>query len=83
MVNPFASGDENLEDDAWRPQWTSSTTHSKSRVNFLKLLRVPYEEYVLDEDALEYMKPTFRTCGPQFLLIVFQPYWLGKGAETR
>ena len=33
-----------------------TTTPSKSRVNFLKLLRVPYEEYVLDEDALEYMR---------------------------
>jgi hypothetical protein len=33
-----------------------TTTESKSRVNFLKLLRVPYEEYVVDEDALAYMK---------------------------
>lgn len=33
-----------------------STTESKSRVNFLKLLRVPHEEYVLSEDALLYME---------------------------
>jgi len=29
-----------------------TTTTSKSRVNFLKLLRVPHEEYVWNEDAL-------------------------------
>jgi len=33
-----------------------STTASKSRVNFLKLLRVPHEEYVWNEDALIYAK---------------------------
>jgi hypothetical protein len=33
-----------------------TTTESKSRVNFLKLLRVPYEEYVISEDALLYME---------------------------
>jgi len=31
-----------------------TTTASKSRVNFLKLLRAPYEEYVWGEDALMY-----------------------------
>jgi len=31
-----------------------TTTLSKSRVNFLKLLRVPHEEYVLGDDALRY-----------------------------
>ena len=31
-----------------------TTTESKSRVNFLKLLRAPYEEYVWSEDALMY-----------------------------
>lgn len=31
-----------------------TTTGSKSRVNFLKLLRAPYEEYVWGEDALTY-----------------------------
>jgi hypothetical protein len=31
-----------------------TTTASKSRVNFLKLLRVPHEEYVWNEDALMY-----------------------------
>jgi len=31
-----------------------TTTGSKSRVNFLKLLRAPHEEYVLGEDALMY-----------------------------
>ena len=33
-----------------------TTTESKSRVNFLQLLRVPHEEYVVGEDALFYMK---------------------------
>jgi hypothetical protein len=33
-----------------------TTTESKSRVNFLKLLRTPHEEYVVGEDALWYMK---------------------------
>jgi len=31
-----------------------TTTGSKSRVNFLKLLRAPHEEYVWGEDALRY-----------------------------
>jgi hypothetical protein len=31
-----------------------TTTESKSRVNFLKLLRLPHEEYVWGEDALRY-----------------------------
>ena len=31
-----------------------TTTASKSRVNFLKLLRAPHEEYVWGEDALMY-----------------------------
>jgi len=31
-----------------------TTTESKSRVNFLKLLRVPHEEYVWGDDALMY-----------------------------
>jgi len=33
-----------------------TTTASKSRVNFLKLLRAPHEEYVWNEDALMYAK---------------------------
>jgi hypothetical protein len=33
-----------------------TTTESKSRVNFLKLLRAPHEEYVWNEDALNYAK---------------------------
>ena len=33
-----------------------TTTASKSRVNFLKLLRFPHEEYVWNEDALIYAK---------------------------
>ena len=33
-----------------------TTTASKSRVNFLKLLRVPHEQYVWNEDALIYAK---------------------------
>lgn len=33
-----------------------TTTPSKSRVNFLKLLRFPHEEYVWNEDALMYAK---------------------------
>lgn len=32
-----------------------TTTPTKSRINFLEILRAPYEEYVLDEDALEYL----------------------------
>jgi Transposase IS66 family len=32
-----------------------STTQSKSRINFLKLLAAPHEEYVVGEDALLYM----------------------------
>jgi hypothetical protein len=35
---------------------TFTTTESKSRVNFLKLLRAPHDEYVVGEDALLYMK---------------------------
>jgi hypothetical protein len=31
-----------------------TTTQSKSRVNFLKLLRAPHEEYVWGDDALMY-----------------------------
>jgi hypothetical protein len=33
-----------------------TTTQSKSRVNFMKLLRAPHEEYVWGEDALTYAK---------------------------
>lgn len=33
-----------------------TTTASKSRVNFLKLLRAPHEEYVWGEDALSYAR---------------------------
>jgi len=33
-----------------------ATTRSKSRVNFLQLLRAPHEEYVVGEDALLYME---------------------------
>jgi hypothetical protein len=33
-----------------------TTTPSKSRVNFLKLLRAPHHEYVWNEDALTYAK---------------------------
>jgi len=33
-----------------------TATESKSRINFLKLLRVPHEEYVLGEDALLYLR---------------------------
>jgi len=33
-----------------------TTTESKSRVNFLKLLRAPHEEYVWNEDALLYTR---------------------------
>lgn len=33
-----------------------TTTTSKSRVNFLKLLRAPHEEYVWNEDALIYAR---------------------------
>jgi len=33
-----------------------TTTDSKSRINFLKLLRAPHEDYVLGDDALMYME---------------------------
>ncbi len=33
-----------------------TTTESKSRVNFLKLLRAPHEQYVWSKDALSYAK---------------------------
>jgi hypothetical protein len=33
-----------------------TTTQTKSRINFLKLLACPHEEYVLSEDALLYME---------------------------
>ena len=33
-----------------------TTTESKSRVNFLKLLRAPHEQYVLSDDALMYLE---------------------------
>jgi hypothetical protein len=33
-----------------------TTTPSKSRINFLKLLAAPYEEYVLGDDALLYLE---------------------------
>jgi len=33
-----------------------TTTESKSRVNFLKLLRAPHEEYVWGEDAMMYLE---------------------------
>ena len=35
--------------------WFSST-ESKSRINFLELLRCGYKDYVIDENALEYMR---------------------------
>jgi hypothetical protein len=35
---------------------TFTTTDTKSRVNFLKLLRAPHEEYIVDEDAVAYMR---------------------------
>jgi hypothetical protein len=44
----------NVIGNAWFASFT--TTPSKSRINFLQLLRRPHEEYVLNEDALDYMK---------------------------
>ena len=35
--------------------WFEST-NSKSRINFLQLLRAGYEDYVLDEEAMEYLE---------------------------
>jgi hypothetical protein len=32
-----------------------TTTATKSRINFLEILRAPYDEYVLDDDTLEYL----------------------------
>jgi len=34
---------------------TFTTTPTKSRINFLELLRVPYDEYVVSDDTLEYL----------------------------
>jgi hypothetical protein len=39
-----------------------TTTASKSRVNFMKLLRVPCEEYVWGEDALMVWSGTSTGC---------------------
>jgi hypothetical protein len=38
-------------------EWFSvfTTTATKSRINFLEILRAPYDEYVLDDDALVYL----------------------------
>jgi hypothetical protein len=35
--------------------WFEST-HSKSRINFLKLLRTGYNDFIINDDALEYMQ---------------------------
>ena len=47
--------------------WVEST-NSKSRINFLQLLRAGYEDYVLDEEAMEYLESS---AFPQSLLPVF------------
>jgi hypothetical protein len=54
-----------------------TTTESKSRVNFLKLLRAPHEEYVWNEDALCTRKRrVFRwSCGHAW------PAWCGRGTR--
>ncbi len=53
--------------------WFEST-NSKSRINFLQLLRAGYEDYVLDEEAMEYLEssalprsllPRLRSDSPQ------------------
>ena len=44
--------------------WFEST-NSKSRINFLQLLRAGYEDYVLDEEAMEYLESS---AFPQSLL---------------
>jgi len=53
--------------------WFESTS-SKSRINFLQLLRAGYEDYVLDEEAMEYLEssalprsllPRLRSDSPQ------------------
>ena len=53
--------------------WFEST-HSKSRINFLQLLRAGYEDYVLDEEAMDYLEssalprsllPQLRSDSPQ------------------
>ena len=51
--------------------WFQSA-ESKSRINFLKLLRAGYRDYVINEDALEYM----RMQGfPKYLLSRFEIQW--------
>ena len=56
--------------------WFESTS-SKSRINFLQLLRAGYEDYVLDEEAMEYLQssalprsllPRLRSGAPQHFI---------------
>jgi len=55
-----------------------TTTFSKSRVNFLKLLRAPHEEYVWNEEALNYAKSQ----GLSLELRARLTSALGKGARV-
>lgn len=48
------NGYTNVISNPWFASFT--TTDSKSRVNFLRILRAPFDDYVVDEDALAYMK---------------------------
>ncbi len=45
-----------------------SSTNSKSRINFLELLRAGHDEYILSDDALAYMKAQKLPKGPFALL---------------
>jgi len=49
--------------------WFESTS-SKSRINFLQLLRAGYEDYVLDQEAMEYLTSSAL---PRSLLPYLQP----------
>lgn len=57
--------------------WFKST-NSKSRINFLKLLRSGYDDFVINEDALEYMQSHKL---PEFQLIKLRPL-KGKQFKT-
>ncbi len=72
--------------------WFEST-NSKSRINFLQLLRAGYEDYVLDEEAMEYLEstaiprsllPVLRSDSPQHLVDeqAWQAHLDGLGITT-
>ena len=56
-----------------------ASTDSKSRINFLELLRAGHDDYVLSDEALDYMKVQKLPKGPLGLLAgLAQNAWAGK-----